>query len=123
MVYVEISETIWKDSLKSSLLFDGKCVTQAVGFKPTEVILRQACFLFFKNFSRSNRKIRSPTILFLTLILGTDQVSEALRKTELVSNKTSYIVKCCLCDREMGKVRIQNDNERLVLTANALASV
>ncbi len=103
---------------KDLIGFDGNCVTQILGELPSEALLRQACFFFFRYLEK--RKIRNPSLFFLTLLAATDQIDEALSK---YGQRRRYIIKCCKDSWEFPPTLIKNWEERIALSTNAIISI
>lgn len=115
---LEISEVENVSDYRQLIGFDGNCVTQVLGELPSTALLRQACFFFFQFFEK--KKIKDPTLYFLTLLASTDQIGEALSR---YGRTRKYLVKCCRGDWKCSAITIKDWQERLALSTNAILSL
>ncbi|MEM0374172.1 MAG: hypothetical protein QXV69_00495 [Sulfolobaceae archaeon] len=119
----EISE--FKKEYLSLIKYSNECVTQIINKLPSDAVVRQACYLFFKIISNNkNTKINNPTLLFLLLISGESQLNEAIKKLGAKEGSPAYIINCCKEGEE--KFEIINKlsrEERLILTKNAVTFI
>ncbi|BFH73354.1 hypothetical protein SJAV_12980 [Sulfurisphaera javensis] len=83
--------------VKKYIKFDGECITQIIDFKPELAIVNQACeiFNYFMNKGYKTR-VKSPEILFLSLLYGSLNIKDILNK--ISTSQTKYMIKCCKND-------------------------
>lgn len=118
-----------KEFTKEHLVLIGyskDCVTQIVSKLPSEAVLRQSCYLFFKIINDEKRKIKinNPALLFLILISGETQLNDAINKIGAKEGSVAYLITCCEGgDDKYSNINKLNKEERLILTKNAITFI
>ena len=119
---VQISQTIWDSEKKSMIGFDGKCVIQIIKDLLPKSIINQACYIFFRTYSKS--RIKDPEIYFLTLLYSTSQITDALSHVKFTEGESVYIIQCCEGEvSHAERIQIKDNTERIALSANAINSL
>ncbi|AWR97240.1 hypothetical protein DFR86_06490 [Acidianus sulfidivorans JP7] len=118
---IKIQEINFNEDLKKQIRFDKNCISQIVKRLPYESIIRQACYIFFRTYTRS--KIRDPTLYFLSLLYSNSQINKILEYNKLKDGEHGYFVICCNDGLNRSNITITSNDERLMLTRNAINSV
>ncbi|BDC19278.1 hypothetical protein HS5_21680 [Acidianus sp. HS-5] len=119
---IQISQTVWNTEKKNSIRFDGDCIIQIIRDIPPRSVINQACYIFFRTYTKS--RIKDPKIYFLTLLYSTSQITDALARVKFNEGDIGYIIKCCKKDvNQFERIQIKDNNERIALSANAINSL
>lgn len=109
---------------KSLISYDAKnsCISQVLSSMPSMPILLQSCFILSKLInSKGSNIIKDPTLLFLLLLAGTDQINEGLKKLGVHEDMTEvYFIKCCFKDLIVSERVKISKSDRLHLSYNAI---
>ncbi|ARM75880.1 hypothetical protein [Acidianus manzaensis] len=117
---INILKVVFNENLKKQIKFDGHCITQIVKNLPSNAVLRQACYIFFQTYRKS--KIKDPTLYFLSLLYSDFQISKVIEYNKLNEGDNVYIITCCNEVTSRDVISILSNNERLMLTRNAINS-
>ncbi|BCU67109.1 hypothetical protein HS7_05460 [Sulfolobales archaeon HS-7] len=109
----------------SDIRYDDECVTQIVREKSPELLIRQACYILWKEIEGKKTILKNPTAELLILLAGTRNLKEAMNKLGASEGERGFLTQCC-------KVHLSTFNqmdyvismeERLKLSANAILHV
>lgn len=84
-----------QSDLKKFIYVDERCVSQVLRELPDEAFISHACELYKYLIQYKNIRIKSRTVLFLLLLLGTDNISKALNIMKEKPSGTMYQIICC----------------------------
>ncbi|AHC52437.1 hypothetical protein SUSAZ_03020 [Sulfolobus acidocaldarius SUSAZ] len=113
-----------QSDLKKFIYVDESCVSQVLLELPDEVFISHACELYKYLIQYKNIRIKSRTVLFLLLLLGTDNISKALNIMREKPSETMYQIICCNTEKgHVNKSFKLNKKLRELLSENTIHSL
>lgn len=112
-----------KEEISSLSSYDGKTVSQVLGYLPSDIILRQACYIFFRLVQNLNRmRVRSPEMVFLMLLTSSSQIKDAISSSKVNIPGENYLIKCdsCMLDNYQKEASSLTRDDRMRLTLNSI---
>ncbi|BBG24459.1 hypothetical protein [Sulfuracidifex tepidarius] len=112
-----------KEEISSLSTYDGKNVSQVLGYLPSDIILAQSCYIFFRSIQYLNRmRVRSPEMFFLMLLTSSPQIKDAISSSKINIPGENYLIKCnsCRLSCDQDGVSPLTREDRIRLTLNAI---
>mgnify|MGYP001772505299 CR=1 FL=1 len=109
------------NDFKKYINYDSNCITQVISFVPDNIMLAQACEIFFYYIkSLKNLKIKSPPIFFLSILYGSSNIQNIL--DQISKSPKKVLVHCC-ANEKYNSIKITSKEIRLKLSKIAIASL
>ncbi len=112
-----------KEDISSLCSYNAESVTQVLGFVPENVVLEQACFIFFRVIdSEKMLRIKNKSMIFLMLLTSSSQIKDALDSSRVKIPGENYLIRCIKCGIEKFEKKDLSISreQRMRLTFNSL---
>ena len=112
---------LYDEDFRKYINYDLKCITQVTDFIPDNIMLAQACEIFYYYIKSSrNLKIKSPLMFFLSLLYGSSNIKDILN--QITKSPRKFLV-CCCADEKYITTKITSKETRLKLSRVAITSL